>query len=216
MCAIFSSSKDKPIARAAELIENCTLGRKLSFASELAGALITRGIDIWYAPLRLKVGDRLLAGIEEGLRASRSGTIIVSESFLEKNWTAYELDILVRQAIESGKPLLQIWHGVTKADVDTRCMGLTGMLALESRYGLPSIVNKIATALAEFSPLRAVVPTWEEPVHRFLQGTGEIQLITGENQTMSLFQLLLTQEPSGFPLFFDGSRNGRLKPVWRW
>src|SRR5262249_2852306 len=102
------------------------------FASELAGGLMARGISIWYAPIRLKVGDRILAGVEEGLRSSRSGTIIVSKPFLEKKWTDYELDILVRQAIETSKPLLQVWHGVTKHDVDTRCMGLTGMLALES------------------------------------------------------------------------------------
>jgi hypothetical protein len=89
------------------------------FATELAGGLMVRGINVWYAPLKLKVGDRLLAVVEDGLRTSRSDTIIVSHCFLAKRWTAYELDILVRQAIEAGKPLLQIWHGVTRYDVET-------------------------------------------------------------------------------------------------
>ena len=183
------------------------------FAGELAGALMARGISIWYAPLKLKVGDRLLVGIEEGLRFSRSGTIIVSKAFLAKKWTHYELDILVRQAIESGKPLLQIWHGVSKSDVETRYMGLTGMLALESRYGLPSIINKIATALAEFSPLRGAVRPWEDAVHRFLEGTAQIQLCSAGNQALSLFQVLLAYEPSDFPLFLEGRQYSRVELV---
>jgi hypothetical protein len=47
--------------------------------------------------LNLTVGDRILAGIEDGLRRSRTGTIIISKHFLKKKCTGYELDILLRQ-----------------------------------------------------------------------------------------------------------------------
>jgi len=174
------------------------------FANELAGGLKARGVRVWYAPLNLGLGDKLLAGIEDGLRHSRTGTIIISKHFLQKEWTGYELDILLRQAIEHNKRLLQIWHGVTKRDVEDKYMGLVGLLAIDSSGGIRSIIGSIAAALTEFAPLRATTPIWEDLQYRFLNGTGEIQLQKLGGATISIYELLVNFGPEEFPLAFEG------------
>lgn len=174
------------------------------FANQLAGGLMTRGVKPWFAPISLKLGDQILEGIEKGLRTSRAGLIIVSAAFLENRWTTYELDILLRQAIEAKKPLLPVWHNVTKAQIDTRFMGLSGILAVDSKSGLRNIIESIAQACTRFAPLRATTPAWESPRYRFLAGKGEIQLQERGGATISLFELLVNFRKDEFPLALDG------------
>ncbi len=174
------------------------------FANRLAGGLVVRGVKIWYAPTSLSFGDSILSGIEEGLRLSRTGTIVLSEAFLAKAWTKYELDILLRQAIEKKKLLLQVWHNVTKEQIEERYMGLTGILAIDSSAGLRKTIGAIANALTEFAPLRGTTPEWESPRYRFLNGTGEIQLQKKGGATISLFELLVNFTRDDFPLALDG------------
>lgn len=174
------------------------------FANRLAGGLIVRGVRIWYAPISLNVGDSILSGIEDGLRRSRTGTLVLTETFLNKPWTNYELDILLRQAIEKKKQLLQVWHEVNKEQIEERYMGLTGLLAIDASKGLRQTINSIATALTEFAPLRGTTPIWESPRYRFLAGKGEIQLQKMGGASISLFELLANFGPDDFPLALDG------------
>jgi hypothetical protein len=114
------------------------------------------------------------------------------------------LDILQRQAIEHNKRLLQIWHGVTKAEVESKYLGLTGLLAIDSAGGLRGIIDRISMALTEFAPLRATVPPWEDVKYRFLNGKGEIQLQKLGGATITVYELLVNFGPEDFPLAFDG------------
>ena len=47
--------------------ENCTL------ANEIAGAIKSHGFKIWYAPISLKWGDKLLNSVEEGINSEDKG-----------------------------------------------------------------------------------------------------------------------------------------------
>lgn len=188
------------------------------FANRLAGGLMVRGVNVWFAPISLKLGDSILAGIEEGLRTSRSGLIIVSTAFLDKQWTNYELDILLRQAIEKKKTLLQVWHNVTKEQIDKRYMGLSGLLAVNSSLGLRSIIESVAEACTSFAPLRGTTPVWESPRYRFLSGIGEIQLQKVGGPTVSIFELLANFGKEHFPLALDGelfSRRDLARHAWK-
>jgi len=78
------------------------------FALGVALGLKSNGLSSWIAPVSLMAGERLLDSIEKGLEESRSAVLIVSSHYLEKGWTAYEMDILIRQHIERKKKLLPI------------------------------------------------------------------------------------------------------------
>lgn len=72
-------------------------------ASQIVQVLNSRGLKIWYAPIKLKVGDKLLDSIEKGMKESLCGILLISPSYLEKNWTNYEMDTLIRDNIERKK-----------------------------------------------------------------------------------------------------------------
>lgn len=94
------------------------------FAAEVAYGLRANGLTAWFAPLSLRVGDKLLDSIVNGLEQSRTGCLIISQSYLAKSWTTYEMESLIRQHIERDKKLLPIWLNITKAEIDNRHFGL--------------------------------------------------------------------------------------------
>src|SRR5207244_1348196 len=58
-----------------------------SVARPLRDALVARGYSVWLDALTLKVGDSLRSKIDEGLRRSQHGIVILSEAFFRKKWT---------------------------------------------------------------------------------------------------------------------------------
>ncbi|MBN1638685.1 MAG: TIR domain-containing protein, partial [Ignavibacteriales bacterium] len=68
---------------------------KEKVARPLALALEKKGLKVWYDEFSLKIGDSLNRKITEGLAKSRFGVVIISPSFLSKEWPQKELDGLV-------------------------------------------------------------------------------------------------------------------------
>ncbi len=176
----------------------------IQLASELAGSLKSRGFKFWYAPIELKVGSKLLDSIEQGMQNSRSGILLISKSYLRKGWTNYEMDVLIRQSIDSSKKLLPIWHEVTKEEVEKRHLGLAGIVALRSEQGLQATTSRLTEVLAEGAPTRGVIPSWESPKWRFLQGRGEVNIGSNEGPATTLWELLVHAEDSQYPVYLDG------------
>ncbi len=81
----------------------------------LAGLLKKYGFRIWYDEFEIEIGDSLRESIDQGLVNSRYGIVILSQKFLDKNWTKYELNSLVAKEIAGEKVILPIWHNVTKS-----------------------------------------------------------------------------------------------------
>jgi TIR domain len=60
-----------------------------------------------------KTGVPSSASIDDGLRRSRYGVVILSPDFFRKGWPKEELDGLVtRQTSEGRKVILPVWHNV--------------------------------------------------------------------------------------------------------
>ena len=57
-----------------------------AYAKELSSYLRYLGLSIWFAPLSLKIGDKLLDSINAGLLASEYGLLLLSPPYLAK-WT---------------------------------------------------------------------------------------------------------------------------------
>lgn len=173
------------------------------FAKELVGALKFKGLRVWYAPIDLIVGDKLLDSIEKGVNNSSSGILLISNYYLKKAWTNFEMDILLRQNIETEKKIFPIWHNVEKHDVEKRHFGLSGITAIKSNIGFPTLVTKLTEALSSFAPTIGVIPSYESPKFRFLQGRGEITLSKNGFAT-TLWEFLLHSKASEYPLYIEG------------
>ena len=174
------------------------------FASDIALGLKANGLTVWFAPLSLKVGDKLLDSIEAGLQVSRSGVLVLSKHYLAKKWTSYEMDILVRQHIEGDKKILPVWLGVNKAEVEERHIGLSGIVAITETDQIRHVVSKLVESLSDGAPSRGVIPLYEDPAYRFLSGQGSVNLQTSQGPAATIFELLVHGKDSQFPFWLAG------------
>ena len=91
---------------------------KVSLVDELVHEMRNRDIKVWYDTSEIRWGDSLRKRIDDGLKRSRFGIVVLSPSYIadEKYWTKAELDGLFQQE-SIGKKLLPIWHNLTKKQV---------------------------------------------------------------------------------------------------
>jgi hypothetical protein len=90
---------------------------KKEFVKPLANKLIAAGLKIWYDEFSLKVGDSLSKKLDEGLADSNFGVIVISQSFISKGWTDYELRSFINREVGYKKVILPVWHNITKEEV---------------------------------------------------------------------------------------------------
>ena len=90
---------------------------KDTFVRPLAKFLSEKGAKVWYDDFILKVGDSLRQQIEDGLRKSRFGIVILSEHFFNKQWTQRELNGLFQLETQRQSVILPIWHKLSKDEV---------------------------------------------------------------------------------------------------
>ncbi len=176
-----------------------------AYSSALATELQNAGFTVWFAPLNLNIGDRLLDSINVGLTLSRTGIVLLSSAYIKKRWTSYELDVLHRQHIETEKRLFPLWHDIGKSELDGWNPGLSGILSIPTSYGLEFVILKLAARIAEGAPLRGVAPVWENAFHRFLRAQGELNVNHVNGPTFNIFEAVLIED-SRYPIFIDGTK----------
>jgi hypothetical protein len=172
------------------------------FANELSNSLNWLGLSVWFAPVTLQVGGKLLDSINAGLTASQYGLLVLSPIYIKKKWTSYEIDVLHRQHIEHEKRLFPLWHGITKTQLDDWNPGLSGIVALQSKEGATSIAEKIARVVYRGCPVVGVDPSYESPQWRFLQGRGELYMNNRGGRAFNVFHAA-TFPDSAFPIYVN-------------
>jgi hypothetical protein len=123
---------------------------KEDFVRLLAQKLKEQGLNIWYDEFELKVGDSLRRSIDNGLKNSRYGIVVLSTSFFNKNWPQYELDGLVTREMNGIKVILPIWHKVSKDEVLKYSPSLADKVALNSSlHSIDEIVAELRKFIAD-------------------------------------------------------------------
>jgi hypothetical protein len=121
---------------------------KDSFVRPFVDALQMKGIDVWYDEFELKVGDSLRRSIENGLKNSKYGIVVLSEAFFRKEWTQRELDGLFAREIDGEKVILPIWHKISKNEVLAYSPIIADMLAINTtNFTINEIAEQIATRI---------------------------------------------------------------------
>lgn len=121
---------------------------KESFADNFAQALKNNGVKVWYDRNEIDWGDSLRKEIDEGLRKSRYGVIILSNNYIseDKYWTKEELEGLFQLESVSEKRILPIWHNITKQQLIDFSPILAGRKALTTAT---MTADEIASELAD-------------------------------------------------------------------
>lgn len=123
---------------------------KESFVNELVEELKKRNVKVWVDDLKIKWGDPLRKSIDEGLKKSRFGIVVISKHFIAKGWTQYELDGLFEIEMSGGKVILPIWHGITKKEVQAFSPTLAGRKAMTTATMTPAdIADELVSLLTE-------------------------------------------------------------------
>lgn len=123
---------------------------KEAVARPLRNALARRGITVWLDEAQMKVGDSLRRKIDDGIRSSRFGVVILSESFFRKGWTNHELDGLVTRNVAGEQSLLPIWRDLTVEQVRRFSPSLADKVALSTdQLDIEEIAEQIASVIQE-------------------------------------------------------------------
>lgn len=129
------------------------------FVRELASALESRGLKVWFDETTLKLGDRLGESIDKGLSQSRFGVVVFSLAFFRKSWPRYELEGLINREMYHGKTILPIWHQISADEVARFSPSLANKMAVSTDRGLEQVVNQIMEVVApDFNSLFSSQP----------------------------------------------------------
>lgn len=123
---------------------------KESFVNELVEELKKRNVRVWVDVLNIKWGDPLRKSIDEGLKKSHFGIVVISKHFIAKGWTQYELDGLFEKEMLGGKVILPVWHDITKKEVFDFSPTLAGRKAMTTDNMKPAdIADELMVLLRE-------------------------------------------------------------------
>ncbi|WP_347350675.1 DUF1883 domain-containing protein [Intrasporangium sp.] len=122
---------------------------KDAVARPLRDALARRGVTVWLDEAQMKIGHSLRRKIDDGIRSSRFGVVVLSKDFFRKGWTNHELDGLVTRTIAGEQSLLPIWHDIDGEQVRAFSPSLADKVALStSEYSIDDIAEQIANVVS--------------------------------------------------------------------
>ncbi len=118
---------------------------KSDFVRDFVKCLQQHGLKVWYDEFTLRVGDSLRSSIDNGLKNSRYGIVVLSEAFFSKEWPQRELDGLFAREVNGEKVILPIWHKISKNEVLKFSPIIADMLALNtSSFTIEEIAKEIS------------------------------------------------------------------------
>lgn len=116
---------------------------KDSFVRSLAAELTRLGLRVWFDEWTLQLGDSLRCRIDEGLRVSSYGVVVLSPSFFTKRWPQAELDALFAIEMSGKKVILPVRHNLTHEQLLALSPTLAGLFATDSAIGAQAVAKQI-------------------------------------------------------------------------
>ncbi|WP_339171532.1 TIR domain-containing protein [Anoxybacillus sp. FSL W8-1294] len=118
---------------------------KEAIVTELSQKLSRAGLRVFEDVKVINLGDSLSDKINEGIKYSKLGIVVLSKAFFRKGWTQYEYKGFLHREIEEGRTvILPIWHGVTKEEVAQFNPVLVDKMAVKTEeHSIDEIVDMI-------------------------------------------------------------------------
>jgi hypothetical protein len=120
---------------------------KETFVIPLVEELQKFGIKVWFDKFTLRVGSSLRRSIEEGLANSRFGVVVLSPSFLAKEWSQSELDGLFARQMDGKDVILPVWHQISKDELLKIVPMLADKWATNSNNGVSSVAKDLVRVI---------------------------------------------------------------------
>jgi TIR domain-containing protein len=127
---------------------------KQTVVTPLAAALAEEGLSVWLDQYEITVGDPILRKIDEGLKQSLFGVVILSKAFFSKFYTMTEFQTLMQRQ-ELTKTILPVLHDMDQVELEQRVPALAGLLNTRTQDGPQIVAKQIAAAVARAKEERA-------------------------------------------------------------
>lgn len=113
---------------------------KEEFVDELVSELRALGVNVWYDTSEVKWGHSIRERIDDGLKKSLYGIVILSPDYIaeRKYWTKVELDGLFQKDSVQSNRLLPIWYKLSYEDVASYSPILASRKGIEAKYFTPA------------------------------------------------------------------------------
>jgi hypothetical protein len=141
---------------------------KDAFVQPLAYALVEEGVRVWYDDFMIDIGDSLTEGIDEGLKKSRYGIVVLSKSYFVKPWSKRELEGLWARDLMEKTVILPVWLGVDRNDVLAFSPTLANRRAFNANDGIANVVTDLLRFVKPTAVWRSAEPPRipaRQPVH---------------------------------------------------
>lgn len=121
---------------------------KAEVARPLADLLHEMGLRIWLDEQQLSLGDSLSRKINDGLAMSRFGVLVLSKTFLDKDYPQREMQALLARQAADERYILPVLHKVDHSLLLRRVPLLGDLLSVSTDTGLNSVATAIQRAVA--------------------------------------------------------------------
>lgn len=152
------------------------------FAGQLALSLKKKGMKVWYSGFELRLGASITTSVNEALKKSKYGIVLLSPVYFTKKWAMKELEALLVTETE-GHRILPVLHGVSVETLREKMPLLADRYAVSSRCGMNYVVGKILATVNGTSPImkysrkkKKVRPPSKKQKHGTIQNAGVIVL----------------------------------------
>ena len=116
---------------------------KDDIARPLADCLTNLGLKVWFDELSIQLGDSINNKVNDGLANSRIGVVIISKSFLSKNWTNIELGVLNFNTRNTQKKLIPVLYNIGFGDVSKQLPFLADIKGAVIESNIKEIAKQI-------------------------------------------------------------------------
>lgn len=120
---------------------------KLAIANELSLKLEKEGLKVWYSGKELTVGDTIEKTIHKGLEQSRFGVVILSPTYLTKNWARREFYTLLAREIDNRKIILPVLYNITPEQLASHDLTMAGKFSVSFDKGIDHVMEKLLIAM---------------------------------------------------------------------
>ena len=113
---------------------------KEEFVDGLVSELRALDVNVWYDTSEVKWGHSIRERIDDGLKKSLYGIVILSPDYIaeRKYWTKAELDGLFQKDLVQSNRLLPIWYKLSYEDVASYSPILASRKGIEAKYFTPA------------------------------------------------------------------------------
>lgn len=126
---------------------------KQPFVRDLAEALRSENVDVWYDEYEIKLGMSIRESVDLGLSSCDAGLIVLSPNYFKKKWTIWELNGFIQRMLSGSAKLIPICYNITHEELLRISPSLSDILSLSSEDGVKAIAKKIHDMLYPNKPV---------------------------------------------------------------